>query len=69
VRLFKKGEKDIIDTPLDASDGSGYVGDWLLDIANMPVSERLHTDQILKGVRATLVAQNAADTNARDVNL
>lgn len=69
VALFKKGEKDIINTPLDAGDGSGYVGDWLLDIANTPVPERLQTDRILKGVRTTLIAQNAAHTNARDVTL
>lgn len=69
VSLFKAGGKEVDEEPLLAPDGSSYVGDWLLDIANTPVADRLHTERILRSSRIALLAQHAAETRMYDKEL
>lgn len=64
--LYKSGAQEIVEAPLIHDEGHGYIGDWLLDIANTPAVDRLHTDRIIRGARTTLLAQYAANSNARD---
>jgi predicted dehydrogenase len=68
VQVFKKDAKEIVEEPLIAGEGS-YIGDWLLDIANTPVTERLHTERILHSSRVALLAQEAAAKNLHGVGL
>jgi len=69
VLLFKKGAKEIEEVPLITDAGHGYVADWLLDIANTPATDRLHTDRVIHGARMTLLAQRAAGTGETNVRL
>ena len=67
--VYKSGAKEVAEAPLVTDEGHGYVGDWLLDIANTPATDRLHTDRVIRSTRVTLVAQQAATTGAQNVSL
>ncbi|MBM3290938.1 MAG: Gfo/Idh/MocA family oxidoreductase [Candidatus Hydrogenedentes bacterium] len=67
VQVYKQGAKKVIEEAIVSDTGHDYVVDWLLDIANTPALDRLHTDRVLRGARTTLLAQHAAAAGLHDV--
>ena len=65
--LYKSGAGAAEEVPGVDPAGRNYVTDFVQDIANAPVLDGLHTDRVLKSARVTLLAQEAAETGARDV--
>ena len=69
VMVFKKGGTEVVEEPLITAGGHDYVTDWLLDIANTPATERLHSERVIRSTRTTLLAQHAATTDAHNVSV
>ncbi|HRI88586.1 MAG TPA: Gfo/Idh/MocA family oxidoreductase [Candidatus Hydrogenedentes bacterium] len=67
--LYKSGESEPREVSGENPADHNYVGDFLLDIANTPALDRLHTKRILKSARTALIAQQAADTGKHDLEL
>ncbi|MDZ4858252.1 MAG: Gfo/Idh/MocA family oxidoreductase [Candidatus Hydrogenedentes bacterium] len=67
VALHARDAIEVHKEPLRGVEGATYIGDWLLDIANTPAKDRLHTERIIASSRVALLAQHAADSGKRDL--
>ena len=61
VLVFKDGEKEVREVPLDEGRPGGYFEDFLLDFGGQPDLNGLHSAGVLAASRVTLLAQKAAD--------
>ncbi len=67
VSLYKNGEKEVIEVPLEPANPQGYLKSFLAELKGE--ESNLTTAEIIASSRACLLTQNAADTGKTSVKI